>query len=104
MPATRSLTVCETSTSLGLADAATRAADRNGQAGDLSVVKLALAGVDASAHLETEITYAVDECLCTTNGPRWAVEGSEEAVARSVALLATEASQLSADDSMVTLE
>src|SRR6187455_662662 len=41
-------------------------ADRDGQACDLSVVKLALAGVDASTHLEAEITNAVDECLCAS--------------------------------------
>ena len=67
-------------------------------------MKLALAGVDACAHLEAEITNGVDECLGTPNGPRWAVEGREETVARGVALLATESGELSPNESMVALE
>ena len=77
-------------------------ADRHGQACHLAVVEFALAGVDARAQFESEIANALDECLGTANGPCRAVEGREEAVAGGVALLATEAGQLTANQSVMT--
>ena len=66
--------------------------DRDSQARDLPLVKLALAGVHARTNVEIEIANAVDNCLGTANGPCRAVEGREEAVAGGIALLATEPS------------
>ena len=79
-------------------------ADRDGQAGDFPVVKLALAGVDACADLEAEFAHGFGDRLGASDRAGGAVEGREEAVAGGVALLAAEADQLSADKSVVTLE
>src|SRR4029450_10928400 len=79
----------------------TRADD---DAGDLSLVQLALAGVHACAKLETECPDATDDLLGAPDGAGGPVEGGEEPVARGVALGAAEAGKLPPDESVVPLE
>ena len=71
-------------------------ADADGDSRELAVVQLTLAGVQARAQVEPELADMGDDRLRTADGARRPVEGREEAVARGVELLATEAGELAA--------
>src|SRR5204862_5693863 len=102
-PATRSFTVCETSTSPPSARAATRP-DHDGEPGHFALVQLALADVNAGPDLQAELVHSLDDRLGAANRPGWAVEGREEAVAGGVPLLAPVPSQLAPHERVVPLE
>jgi hypothetical protein len=75
--------------------------DRDCEAGDLAVVDLALAHVDSDPGFEPDRSDAIDDRLCGADRPGWAVEGREEAIAGGVALLPSEAAELSAHNRVV---
>ena len=97
-PATRSFTVLETSTSPGLGERRYARPGHDGDSGDLLAHELALARVDAGAHVEIELR-APSTIARACHGARRSVEPAEEAVARGVDLVAAEARQLATDAS-----
>src|SRR5207244_3613618 len=79
--------------------------DGDGEAGELAVDDVALAGVHADADAEAERADGVANCAGAADGPRGAVEaGSEEPVAGGVNRLATEARELAADRCVVLFQ
>ena len=99
-PATRSLTVLETSTSPGPADVGDPGADVDGDAADLPVEELALAGVEPGAELDAERLDGLPDRLRAADRARRPVEAREEAVARGVDLAAPVAGEQAADDAL----
>ena len=79
-------------------------ADRDGDAGDLALVQLALARVDARANLEPELAHAVHDRVRAANRPRGPVERREETVAGGVLLVAAEPGQLAPHEGVVPVE
>src|SRR6266542_3488648 len=79
-------------------------ADVDGDAADLLVDKLALAGVQPGAHVEVEVPDPVAHCTGTANGARRPVEARKEPVAGRIDLPPAKASELGADDVMVLLQ
>src|SRR5687767_8650653 len=69
-------------------------ADADGDSRELAVVQLALAGVQARAQLEPELTDVGDDRLRAANRSRRPVEGREETVSRGVELCPAEAREL----------
>src|SRR5919198_3481431 len=70
----------------------------------LVAVELALARMDPGAHLEAELADGTPHRAGTADRARGAVEAREDAVARGVDLLSSEACDLASDDDVVTLE
>src|SRR6266576_3225342 len=97
-PATRSLTVLETSTSPGWA----LAAGMHGDAGHLPVHQLALARVQADTDFQSELGHLFRDGATAADGACRPVEGGEETVPRRVHLLTAEA-RPSHDPQLVTL-
>ena len=85
-PATRSLTVLETSTSLAAALRRHAGADVDGDAADVVADQLALARVEAGADLEPERADGVADRAGAADRAGRPVEGREEAVARGLRL------------------
>ena len=87
VPATRSRTVCDHQdlVGTGLTDHAGADVDRN--PGDLVLMELALADVNADPRLQLELVHATDDRLSCADRPCRAVERSEEAVACRISLL-----------------
>src|SRR5829696_1971399 len=77
-------------------------ADRDGDAGDLVVVQLALARVQAGTKLDAEGAHLLGHGLRAADRPRRAVERGEEAVARSVLFLAAKARELAPHERVMT--
>src|SRR2546425_7154610 len=102
-PATRSLTVLETSTSPGWEWEATRAPVCTAMPATLPSM-LALACVQAGTHLETQLRHRLNDRAGASNPPRGTVEGGEEAVPGRVHLAAAEAYKLAAHELVVALE
>ena len=98
VPATRSRTVCETTTSLRACLSGDAGTDGDGEPSDLTLVDLAFADVDPDSCFEADRANAVDDPLCCADRAGWPVEGREEAVAGAVALLPAEAAELAAHD------
>src|SRR5579864_8029772 len=73
----------------------------DGDSPDLAVHELALAGVEAGAHLDSEPAHALRDRARAADRPRRAVEAREEAVTGRVELLAAEAGELGTDDPVV---
>jgi hypothetical protein len=72
--------------------------------GHLAVHQLALARVQAGAHLQSQLRHGLDDRVRTADGPRRPVEGREEAVSGCVHLRSAEADELAADELVVALE
>src|SRR5436309_410353 len=102
-PATRSLTVLETSTSPGSAWDATRA-PVDCDARNLAVDELAFTGVQAGAHVEAETADRLRDRTRAADRTRGAVERREEAVAGSVDLDTAITRELSTHELVVLLE
>ena len=91
------MTVLVTSTSGGPASAMTRAATWTAIAAELAVDLLALAGVDARAHVDAELLDGGGDLGGRAERLRRLAERREEPVAGGVLLAAAEALQLGAD-------
>ena len=94
----------DTSTSPAPASEATRAPVCTAIPRTWSPAQLALARVQARAHLEPDALHVVDDRARAADRAGRPVEGREEAVARGVDLTPSEAFQISADDLVVTVE
>src|SRR5581483_11728882 len=70
----------------------------------LAFGQLALAGVQAGAHLEAELPHRLHDRARTADRPRRPVEGGEEAVPGRVQLTAAEAGELAAYELVVARE
>src|SRR2546423_11251893 len=78
--------------------------DVDGDAADVIAADFDLAGVDAAADVEPELTGGIADRTGTLEGPGGSVEGGEEAVAGRLDLAASEAYELAADGRVVTVE
>ena len=87
-----------------LCEPSNTSADRDGDAGDLVIVELALARVEAGAHLKTECAYSLNDRFGTADRSRGAVEAGEEAVTGGVHLLAAVADEVAPDERVVAFE
>src|SRR5262245_43955572 len=79
-------------------------ADVDGEAAEVVVEPLALARVEARAHLEAEVGDAVPDRAGRVDRPPRPVEGGEEAVAERLDLLPAEAREALAHEPVVGLE
>ena len=102
-PATRSLTVLETSTSPGSASAATQA-DMHGYAADFAADKFTFAGVEAGAHVEAKFLHRRGDRAGAADRACWPVERGEEAIPSSVDLRPTESRELPPNQCVMLLE
>ena len=66
--------------------------------------ELALAGVQARAHVEADAAHVLDDRACATNRARRPVERGEEPVARRVDLHSAKALEVATNDLVVTFE
>ncbi len=103
-PATRSLTVLETSTSPGAASEAMRAPVCTAIPATFPSTSSHSPGVQSGPHLESELAHRLDDGAGTPDRPCRPVETGEEAIACGVHLPAAEARELAAHDRMVVLE
>src|SRR5207253_4344765 len=78
--------------------------DRNGDSARLLSHQLALAGVEAGTDLEAERLHVLDQRAGTLDRAARAIECGEEAVPRSVDLVAVKLIQPAADEGMMALE
>src|SRR5207245_1380695 len=78
--------------------------DVHGDAADLAVHDLALAGVQARADLQAEPPHDLGDRAGTADGTGGAVEAGEEAVPGHIELGAAEAEELAANQRVVSLE
>jgi hypothetical protein len=78
--------------------------DVDGEAGELSVRSLALAGVDAGTELEAELARRLHDRPAARDRPRGAVERREEAVPCGIELGAAVSRQFAPDDPPVLLQ
>ena len=78
--------------------------DRDGDARDLPLMELALPGVDSGSDLQPKLGDRRVNGMRAADSTRGAVEGGEEAVSRSVPLLAPESGELAPDDGVVCLQ
>src|SRR5262245_25229810 len=67
--------------------------DVDGDASDLAVDDIALAGVDSRADLDPKWPYRIDDCPGAADRPGWTVERSEEPITCSVHFLPPVAGQ-----------
>jgi hypothetical protein len=79
-------------------------ADADGDAGELGIVQLELAGVQPGAQVESELADVGGDRLRAADRARRAVEGCKEAVARSVEFRAVESGELAPRGRMVAHE
>src|SRR5205823_10196919 len=77
--------------------------DRNGDSARLRPHQLALAGVETGTDLEPDRLHVLDQRASTLDRAARAIECGEEAVPRSVDLVAAELVQPAADDRMMAL-
>ena len=103
-PATRSLTVLDTSTSPGPAAAATRAPMWTARPETLSRRSSTSPVCSPGPDLEPERTDAVGHRAGAANPSRGPIEGGQEPIARDVDLAAPEAAEFAADEFVVPLE
>ena len=76
----------------------------HGDAADVAVAELALAGVEARANRDPQGPYLVADCSCAVDAPSGSVEGGENAVPGALHRLTTVAIYLAADESVVLIE
>src|SRR6476646_1006424 len=79
-------------------------ADNHRHPGELAIVELALAHVNAHPRVQAERLESVDDRLGAPDRPRGSVEGSEEAVSGRVLLPAVEPAQLPPHERVMTRE
>ena len=78
--------------------------DRNGDPGQLPVVPLALAGVEADAELQAQRAHVRNQRARALDRASWAVERGEEAVSGGVDLLSSELRDPPTDDRVMAFE
>ena len=100
-PETRSRTVCETRTVVGVGERGDSGTDIDGDASDFSIGDLAFACVDPGADRHVELAHFLDDRSGAADRAGWAVETGEEAISGGVDLPAAEASESGPDTAMV---
>ena len=103
-PATRSLTVVVTSTSLGCRQGGHACANVHGDPADALFQKLDLAGVDPCADLESFLRGRDDDRLCAADRARRAVKRRQESVTGAVDLLPAVLLDVATHEAVVPLE
>ena len=78
--------------------------DRDGDAGDLVIMKFALPGVEPGTYLEAKVSHPLGDDLGAPNRPRRPVERGKEAIAGGIALLASKPRELAAYEIVVADE
>src|SRR5438132_1448229 len=68
--------------------------DVYGDPGDPCLHYVELTGVEAGAHLDAKLVYALDNRECAADGARGPVENRKEAIASPIDLLAAKTSEL----------
>ena len=102
-PATRSLTVLETSNSPGLAVAATRDPMCRATA-DLGARHFDLPSMQTSADLDTELVPCFNNVQSAMNRASRSIEGGEEPITGGINLAASKPSELSPNHGVMLLE
>jgi len=103
-PATKSLTVLDTKTSLRPASAATRAPYVNSDTADIVTDHFALACMKSSTDLDAERLDLIGYGASAADATRRAIKSCKKAIAGRLHLTATEASKHTPDRSMVVVE
>ena len=103
-PATRSVTVRETSTSPGLAADPDSRPDVDCDAADVVADQLTFSGVEADAHLDPEVAHRVAGRAGASDRPRGSVERGQEAVAHRLHRPSAVALELAAHEPVVLSE
>src|SRR6266496_2083359 len=88
----------------GAGQTAHAGSDVDGDASDLAVNDIALAGVDPGADLDSKWPYRIDNCPGAADRPRWPIERSEEPITRGVHFLPPVAGQESTHHGVVSLD
>ena len=76
----------------------------NGESYDFPVCEFAFACVETRTQLQAVLGRGCDDRARTFDRPRWAVEGSEEAIASGVDFFATKACKLAPDELAVACQ
>src|SRR5882724_4260321 len=103
-PATRSLTVLETSTSPGSASAAMPAPMCTAIPPSLSVYELALPGVEPDPHCDPERVSGVADRAGAADRAGGPIEAGEEAVSCGIELTAAVPNELPSDQGVIALD
>ena len=103
-PATRSFTVLDTSTSPAPGKRCDSRADVNGDAADIVAHHFALASMKPGTNFDAKRFDFFGNSASATNAARRTVEGSENAIAGCLDLMAAETSEIASDRGVMTIE